>query len=374
MAAIFGTIFNAIKTIGKPILNTVNSLVQSLDADGSDRQRMFRQGWGRNSPLISGLGGGFTPLGGMRALDMNSDKGEVAIAEEDQEVLNTAYVIKKVREMNVMINEIPFLGYDEFSVPVTQSYSVTIPSGLSLIATNFCSPAMNLGKKFVALSKDYRLFRVDKLRYTVDFQNQNFSTQTVAYDPIITKQNKKTMQEDIQKYTLKNTEETPSGQDVVYFQAYLNGNVPAPGNRPTHTQSEYMALVGRIKTLPTSSEFNQLVNGAIEYEQPGFTLVGMTTTTPAPSVIYSGMQYSTFDFTENMLERSEEAFESMGVQQMPVYGKFHFCLSNTFKEPVDIITTVEYMLTCKRNVQRATYLEEDGLDNLPVEDPWRQLS
>lgn len=344
-------IFDLIKNIGKPVLNTINNIVQSLDADGSQRQQLAMRYGLRTLPAnVKGVAlDHYT-----RALD--SSNPQYASIEEE-EAASALFAMQKVREFNVLQNEIPLLGYDDYEFDVAQAYQIKVPVNMSMIQTHFCSPIMNLGAQFLSLAQKFRVFKVERITLKVNFQNQMYSTQTIAYDSIITKQNRTEMQKDLESLMQGHDPAEAATGHVSQFYVAQQDQTPAPlpdGTLPG-LLSQYLASLSRIQSLPYSKTYDQISPGDFDAEQPSFMLVGMRPSVASNPVLNTGMQFLTFDFASDFFKTYAQDGQLINLDQMPVYGKFHYALSNTFDKDVDVITTLQYHLVCKRNVDNSTY-------------------
>lgn len=344
-------IFNLIKNIGKPVLNTINSIVQSLDSDGSERQNLALRFGLRTLPALKS---GVSLDHYTRALD--SGTPQYASAEEE-EAANALYAMQKVREFNVLQNEIPLLGYDDYEFDVAQAYQIKVPVNMSVIQTHFCSPIMNLGAKFLSLAQKFRVFKVERITLKVNFQNQMYSTQTIAYDSIVTKENRKEMQNDIEDLMQGHDPSEAATGHMAEFYVAQEGQVPAPlpdGTMPG-VFGQYLASLARIQSLPYSKTYDQVSPGDFDAEQPSFMLVGMRPAVASNPVLNTGMQFVSFDYASDFFKTYAQDGQAINLEQMPVYGKFHYAFSNTYNRDVDVITTLQYHLVCKRNVDNSTY-------------------
>lgn len=350
-------ILDIVRKVGKPFMNVVNGLVQSLDADGTGRERVARR-YGLTIPLSS------TTIPIQNSTGVNYDlvgqvgvqgRGMIPLDDEATAAADALFAMEQVRNMNVLLNEIPWLGYDEFTFTVSQSYQFSVPYKASAIQTHFCSPMMNLGEKFLDLARNYRVFKVDGVALNVAFQNQNYSTQTVGYDAIVTKDNIRRLQSSLKEmWASGGSEKYATGHDLEYFSAKANETPAVPDVDAVGTLGDYLFLLDRIQKLPSAKQFGQLVPAQLGIGQPSFRLVALSDSFPSLPVQNTGTEYLSFDYADDFFDPTAQHAD-----YMPVYGKFFFAVSNLFQQTVDVITTIEYRLTCKRRVEKVRYSPAD---------------
>lgn len=337
-------IWNLFKTISKPISNIINNIVQSLDESGQGREELARR-YGiiglRSYNDVQPLSRETIPLD--------------AMTPEEKEATNALYAIEKVKEFNILQNEIPLLGFDEYIFEDAQSYELIVPSGISVVQSHFCSPIMNLGAKFLKIAADYRAFRVLGIQLDVSFQNQNYSTQTIAYDPLVTKGNQREMQKDLIDF-MSGIAQYATGHRVTYFRSTNEGEAPIlPDGREPESLSAYMNVLSRIKSLPTAQDYGQLVAGKLAIEDPPYVMVGMRPEIVSSSAIEAGTKFFQTSYALDFFKKIATSEEPINMEQMPVFGKFHYAVSNNFTEPIRLITTLKYKFSCKRHINNSTY-------------------
>lgn len=346
-------IWNLIKNIGKPIANVINGIIQSLDESGQGREEIARR---------YGLIGGRYNYD-VRPLDIQTRPLE-EMTPEEQEAASALFAIEKVKEMNILLKEIPLLGFDEYIFENAQSYELIVPSGISVVQSHFCSPVMNLGARFLKIATEYRAFKVLGIQLDVSFQNQNYSTQTIAYDTLVTKANQREMQSDIFNY-MNGTAPYATGHRVIYFRSTNEGESPVlPDGSTPESLGAYMNVLARIKSLPTVQDYGQLVAGNLAIENPSYVMVGMRPGVVSSPEIHAGMSYFQTSYALDFFKKFSTDGQEINFEQMPVFGKFHYAISNNFTEPIRLITTLKYKFACKRHINSSTYM---NLSNDPNE-------
>lgn len=343
-------IWNLIKNIGKPISNVINNIVQSLDSNGEGREEMARKyrTRGYNYEVL--------PLA-MKANIFTTPLDEMDT--EEKEVMSTIYAIERVRDFNTLQNEIALLGYDDHMETIAQSYKLTINPGVSVVQSHFCSPIMNLGAKLQSYAERFRAFRVLSIQLDISFQNQNYSTQTIAYDVLVTKENQREMQTDMYNFMQGNAPYA-TGHRVSYFKSKIDETKPEiPPNAELGSLGTYMNILSRIKSLPTSRDYSQLEAGNLTINEPPYVLVGMRPDIASSPEIHQGMKYFqtgyVMDFFKKFNYSSTDPNSYINIEEMPVFGKFHYAISNNYSEPIDMITTLRYKFTFKRTINNSTY-------------------
>lgn len=345
------TVFNVVKNVGKPLLDSINNIVQSLDGDGAQRERLARR-YGLTTMLFPPRGQASLPAGLIDGLD---HEVRPLASDEERDAVNVVYAIEKVRELNVLQEEIPFLGFDEYEFVVAQSFELIVPSRLSVVQTNMCSPVMNLGAKFLSLAQKFRVFKVVGVEFDVSFQNQNYSTQTIAYDPLITEANIEEMQRDLLDY-MQGTAASATGHRVVYFHSDTQGQAPPlPTGKPIYEFRAYTGVLSKIKALPTAKDYGQLVAGSLAVEQPSYVLAGMRREVAASPVVHPGMSFVQTSYAADFQKTFAQNGQDINMKQMPVFGKFHYAVSNTFEQAIQMITTIKYRVVLKRSIDDSTY-------------------
>lgn len=343
---------NLVRTIGKPIANVINGIIQSLDDSGKGREEIARR-YG-----IVGRFNGDIDRYRFPSETTSLDYRTVPLDDmtpEEREAASALFAIDRVREMNILLKEIPLLGYDEYIFEDAQSYELVIPSGLSVVQSHFCSPIMNLGAKFLKIATEYRAFKVLGVQLDVSFQNQNYSTQTIAYDTLVTKANQREMQNDLLGY-MTGRGQYATGHRVIYFRSTNEGPDPVlPDGSAPESLSAYMNVLSRIKSLPTAKDYGQLVAGNLAIENPSYVMVGMRPGVVSSPEIHAGMSYFQTSYALDFFKKIATDGDNINIEQMPVFGKFHYAVSNNFTEPIRLITTLKYKFSCKRHINSATY-------------------
>lgn len=343
-------IWNLIKNIGKPVSNVINNIIQSLDDTGSGREEIAR----RYNIGIRRYNYDVKPLA------MKADTRTLPLddmTQEEQNQVSAIYAIERVMEFNLLQNEIPLLGFDEYEFDYSQSYDLTVPSGLSVVQTHFCSPIMNLGAKFLKIATEFQAFKVVKIQLDVSFQNQNYSTQTIAYDTLITKGNQKEMQTDLFNF-MSGIAPYATGHRVVYFQSTNDGIIPnLPDGTPVQSLSAYMNILSRIKNLPTAKDYGQLVAGNLVIDNPSYVMVGMRPDVVSSPAIEAGTKYFQTNYALDFFKKFSTDNNNINMEQMPVFGKFHYAVSNSYTEPIRLITNLKYRFSCKRHIDNSTYTQ-----------------
>jgi len=344
------------------IINTISGLF--LDDSPEGRSNAMRKMYSDPRSMIGvpwtgGIDGAplrvVWPLAGVRALD------ETSGTSPQEDIVNTAlYETQRALRMNELIKELPFVAFDSFHIELEQSYQVRIPSQSSLIQTNYCSPIMNLGQQFKDLIQEYFMYKVESIQVMVRLQNQNYSTQTIAYDPVVTYDDMRTMQNDL--LTLANQGSDPAtaatGHAVQYFMSVgQSQEVVGPDGKQMGTASEYLRALSDITSLENTAEYPVGQAAQMGIEGPSFRLVSMRQDHSSNPVEQDPNSYISFDAGRNFFEKvNEQNANTLYVDQMPVFGKFHFAMSNMFEKDVDLITGIKYRLVCKRRRQQSGYL------------------
>lgn len=301
------------------------------------------------------------PLAGVRALDGARALGDETQQTPQDEIVNVAlYETQKALRMNELIKELPFVTFDSFNIFVDQSYQVTIPSGMSIVQTNYCSPIMNLGQNFKDLIDEYLVYKVAGIEVTINMQNQNYSTQTIAYDPMVTHDDIVTMQEDLGRLaTGADPSTAATGHMVKYYWGSVTAtdpNVRDPNGREIGTINEYLRALSDITSLENATKYPIGTAAAMGIEGPSFRLISMRPDRTSNPVEQDPNSYLSFDAARDFFKQFEQSNDTFYVNQMPVFGKFYFALSNLFEKDVDLITGIKYHLVCKRRRPGKGYL------------------
>lgn len=223
MAAILSSIWRVVR----PILKTTTGVLHNVLGDEDQRLRyvseMAHNPYAlRGSPLFNIAGALQAPTGvqaleGVYALDSGNPSD---LTEQQRQIINALYTEQVCSILAETIQDLPYSGYDSFQFELTQSYSVPIPTGTSLIETNYCSPIMNLGRAFQEKAAGYYVYKVDCISLQIEAQNQNYSTQIIGYDPLVTDDDIATIQEDLAKLANGgNPRTSATGHSVRYYYA-----------------------------------------------------------------------------------------------------------------------------------------------------------
>ena len=353
--AILSTILNILRTVGKPVANAINGVIQSLDADGNGRLHAInamRQQDGR--PLLTTN----AMRGNLR--DVVTVLGDATPDESD--AASAAVAAQHARDLNIMLHEIPFFEMDEYAIELRQSVAVAIPSNASLIASVCLSPVMNLGGILSNLARQFAVMRVNGVFLEVAQQNQIYSTVELAYDPTVSRADIDDMTTDLEGFYADGKE--AFGTRITYYTASA-GQVPGQVeiNGAAYEQgsfSTYTTRLNRIKRTVTAARAATLPDSTLGIAQPGFRLCPMSSVMPSSPVYFSGMQYIGLEYARDFIGAQGEHMEMNDADsQMPVYGKFYYAMSNTYAQPVDQILTVRYNITCKYRRDGATYQNPD---------------
>ena len=97
---------NLIRTIGKPIANVINNVVQALDDSGKGREEIAK----RYGLIGRVYGGGIEqfPSTTTTSLDYRTVPLD-DMTPEEREASSALFAIDRVREMNILLKEIPLL-------------------------------------------------------------------------------------------------------------------------------------------------------------------------------------------------------------------------------------------------------------------------
>lgn len=301
-------------------------------------------------------------LAGVRALDGVRALGDETQPSLQEEVATTAlYEVQRALHMNNLIKELPFISYDEFVMPLEQSYSVTIPSNTSLVQINYCCPIMNFGNQFQTLINDFYVYKVTGIELTVNLQNQLYSTQTIAYDPVISADDIASMQRDLTNLSLPDSDmaSAATGHMVHYFTTDINDNDPGfdINGKRMGTTSEYLRVLSEIKKLDNATQFPNGTPGQMGVTGPSFRLVAMRPDHVSNPVQQDSNSFLAFDAARGFFDKMPVGNTALfHVEQMPVFGKFYYTLSNTFEKTVDLITGIKCVVVCKRRKSSGGYL------------------
>lgn len=221
--------------------------------------------------------------------------------DEKEEASRVLFTIKRVQEFIILQNEIPLLGYDEYEYQISQVSELVILSGESVVQTVYCSPLLNV-PKFSEFCQEFEAYKVIGMRFETMNQNQDYSTQTIAYDSLLTRSNKRDILEDHSQQGIR---------------------------RMSFTQGDqiYTQVLSRIKSLPVSYNFNQIEKGILDIKYPSFILIGSN-----PEIFEGGQFFETHD------------------QEYPVFGKFHYAVSNQFFQPIHLLTSITYHVIFKKRI------------------------
>lgn len=308
--------------------------------------------WAQDKSGLVKAGAGIIPLDGKK------------MTAEEAAAMSAMYDLQKALYMNENIEELPFTGFESYPIRLTQSYTLTIPSNTSLVETTYCSPLMNLGEQFKKLSHEYMMYKVIAVKVSIDLQNQNYSTPIFGYDPILSQEDIQTMQNDLWNLSENpaNAGNTATGHKLQYYYATLKVQNEEPGKVGPNGQKlegtgKYTRALSDIKSLASSVQYGITEPAAMGMRGPSFRLISMRDDHVSNPVQQSPHKYLSFDGAHYFFEKNTGATDKeIYVAQMPVYGKFHFALSNTFTSNVDLITTVEYTIVCKRKKPASGYL------------------
>lgn len=367
--AFFSKVFNVIKKVGKPILNSINAVVQSLDDNG--RQKTFAE-------ILAGIkhpigGGMVNPFLNVQSLDGTMRPLDAATDEERQQV-QTIYAAEQAHAMNVILNEIPFFDYKEYEFTLTQSFAVTVPSQTSLIQTIYANPLMNLGGKLINLAAQFEVMRVNGISLCIQQQNEFYSTRQVAYSSVIKSEDREEMLRDLEQYyengpnvaeNANPNKITPVGAKSLFF--YATDSMTEQERQEIQRRnptlhigefSQFVDLSNKITTLENSSNVAELERSTLVVPEPTMRMLAMKRGIATNPVYCAGMEYISLDYTDGYYVEKEYGYgpdrdriESL----MPVYGKFYFYLSNRFEKAVDQIVDISYSITCRYPISSATY-------------------
>lgn len=359
MAAIFGTILNVVRKIGKPVANAINGVIQSLDADGAGRVSVLNRMRLLNGRGLARADDLLRPLNkGEGYINFLGDNG---VSAEEADEAAAVYTAEQARGLNVMLNEIPFYSDDEFTVVLSQSMSISVPPQVSLVQNLCLSPIMNLCGHLVNLARQYRIMRVDAVMLQVMQQNEVYSTRRVAYNPVVTAHDMQEMVTDLERY-YADPQYTPVGGRARFFHTddstepiVINGVEYEAG-----TFRQYVTLQNRIEALPVSKNVDELPERTLGIAQPGMVEVGMRADIASSPVYHPGMEYIGLCYAADFIsDEGVHVARDRIMSTMPVYGTFYYTISNQFDKPVDQILTIKYSITCKQRVDGSTYLDPD---------------
>ena len=352
--ASFSALVNALPPPGKRVLCRVapgNEIVRSLDVS-----------------IDKTIRGSMTGIKIIDALKESEKQKGQSLGTTSQEEKETAAVVSsavRARDMNVMLNEIPFYADDEFNVVLSQSISVTVPSGSSLVDALFLSPVMNLGGSLSNLARQFAVMRVNAVMLQVSRQNRVYSTVVLAYSPTLSRDDITEMTTDLDRF-YRTPDYVAIGARVQYFTASARQDatpVEIGGQQVSRLDFDaFTTTQNRIKRLPISSDVAALPNSTLGVAQPGFLPCPMASTVPRNPVYRAGMDYVSLDFARDFIsdDGAHMALADANMY-MPVYGKFYYTLSNTYADPVDQILTIRYDMTCKHRVDGSTYRAPSAL-------------
>lgn len=381
----------------RPAIKTGAGLLNSILGDEDERLKYVSEVY-RNPSLLRGnpllrIPGYQQPLSPVQALDgvYALDSGNPKDLTEDQkQLINAIYTEQFSRIMSESMEELPYFGYDTYQYQMSQSYSVPIPTGTSLIETTYCCPIMNLGNAFKEMASKYHVYKIDGIELSIEAQNQNYSTQIIGYDTLVTNEDIKIIQEDLE--TLANggnKRSSATGHSVKYYYAE---RVPVdetlekieekqrgrredrkehkgegesktveptigPDGKPLKSFSEYLIETSKIKRLVSSASFHVGSNANVGVNSPGCRFVSMRRDQVSDEKSSPPGTYTLFSAAQDFfVQETETNRDQLYMHKMPVYGKIHFAVSNQYDKEINLITTINYVITCKRDIQKASYV------------------
>lgn len=269
--------------------------------------------------LKSGHFGGVHPslMGYFETLDEEKSPG----SNTEQ----VAAMLLRAQTTALLMNELRLVG-PSFSIRMEQSVSLTIPAKLALVETLVCCPL--LSPQFQTLARTYAVYRCDGVSFTTKAQNENWSTQTLVYDPLVSLHEQNAIRRD----------KTDKPCELREWYSAMLGAYDPEGNLARPMQF-YLERVSELNAIPGAVSIPSLGTGQLSIPYPSTQLMATQETQISSPVL-------------------EEAgvFFAPEQEELPLFGKMVLALANESSRPVSLIGTITYHLVWKRRRRKGGYL------------------
>ena len=252
-------------------------------------------------------------------------------------------MIRNAAEYALLVNDMFLKGPDmsRSSVVLEQSISIAIGNEMAIIMTLILSPLMTLGQQFKDLAETWKTYRILGITVSSTLVGSIWGTQTLSYEPIVTKKNKRQIQAQLWALATDgpSIHQSPIGMIERKYSDLFEVK--------TESMDAYVHKISQIKRHATVVQSDSNTTCLVTVRDPIQWPVAMKASCQSPPLASGPGTWQTFGAEADFFKkRPLDNDGSFYAATIPVFGTSTYAISNQSGKEEHVELSVRYRIEC----------------------------